>query len=85
MRLRCLYSLFTVFAIVMASGCCCCHHWGEHRACRRSYHQGTAGCDSCSTSNYTPCDCGGPAGPALIAPTPIPGPMPKATTMIMSR
>ena len=83
MRLRGLFSLFSVFAVVLASGCCC-HRWTERRACRHTNKIGSAGCESCSSSFYTPCDCGGPVGPPIIAPTPI-GPMPKAATLSLSR
>ena len=83
MRLRCLYSLFTVCAVVLASGCCCGRHWGERRACRPSYRVGSPSCESCS-SHYTPCDCNAPLGPPIFAPTPI-GPMPKAGSLSLSR
>ncbi len=83
MRLRCLNYLVIVVAVVMASGCCC-HRWSERRAARHAHKIGSAGCDSCSSSFYTPCDCNAPIGPPIIAPTPI-GPMPKAGTLSLSR
>ncbi len=86
MRLRRLSSLFTLFALVLSSGCCWCDHWREHRCCRRPFRdRGDSDCPSCSASMYTPaCDCGIPAGPPMMAPMPIAGPMIKTSTLTTS-
>jgi hypothetical protein len=90
MRLRSLYPLFVLLCVVVTTGCCCCPNWGERRCCRRVNRPcttcGNVSCSGCTVSGYTPaCDCGAAAGPQFIAPTPVTGPMPKATTMTLSR